>query len=40
MKLFGHINEDTGKPFIIADDIDRRGGFRAGRDDEDYADEM
>jgi len=40
MRLFGNINDDAeGRPFILVDDPDPRGGFRADDDDEDYADE-
>lgn len=41
MRLFGNLQEDNeGKPFILVDNQDRRGGFQASRDDEGYADEM
>ncbi|KAH4294637.1 hypothetical protein HBH64_080990 [Parastagonospora nodorum] len=41
MRLFGNTNEDAeGKPFILVDDPDPRGGFRADQDDEGYADEF
>ncbi|KAF1839467.1 hypothetical protein BDW02DRAFT_635750 [Decorospora gaudefroyi] len=41
MKLFGNLAEDSeGKPFILVDNPDPRGGFRADRDDEGYADEL
>jgi len=41
MKLFGNLEEDEeGRPFIMVENTDPRGGFRAGRDDEDYADEL
>lgn len=40
MRLFGPVAEDeSGKPFILVDNPDARGGFRADRDDEGYADE-
>lgn len=40
MRLFGNLREDTeGRPFIMVDNPDSRGGYSAGRDDEDYADE-
>ncbi|KAF1939035.1 hypothetical protein EJ02DRAFT_353105 [Clathrospora elynae] len=39
MKLFGNLEEDVdGKPYIMVDNPDPRGGFRADRDDEGYAD--
>lgn len=41
MRLFGNLEEDSnGRPFIMVDNPDPRGGFRAGRDDEGYADEF
>ncbi|KAF2032710.1 hypothetical protein EK21DRAFT_98852 [Setomelanomma holmii] len=41
MRLFGNLNDDAdGKPFILVDNPDPRGGFRADRDDEGYADEF
>jgi hypothetical protein len=41
MRLFGNLDEDAdGKPFIMVDNPDPRGGFRADRDDEGYADEL
>jgi hypothetical protein len=42
MRLFGNLDEDAeGKPFILVDNPDPRGGFRADRDDEDeFADDM
>ena len=41
MRLFGNLEEDTdGKPYIMVDNPDPRGGFRADRDDEGYADEL
>lgn len=41
MRLFGNLEEDPeGKPFIMVDNPDPRGGFRADGDDEGYADEM
>ncbi|KAF2829455.1 hypothetical protein CC86DRAFT_287097 [Ophiobolus disseminans] len=41
MRLFGNLDEDAnGKPFIMVDNPDPRGGFRADRDDEGYADEF
>jgi hypothetical protein len=41
MRLFGNLEEDPdGKPFIMVDNPDPRGGgLRADRDDEGYADE-
>ncbi|KAF2855647.1 hypothetical protein T440DRAFT_159458 [Plenodomus tracheiphilus IPT5] len=40
MRLFGNLEEDAeGRPFIMVDNPDARGGFRADRDDEGYADE-
>ncbi|KAH8728805.1 SNF2 family N-terminal domain-containing protein [Phaeosphaeriaceae sp. PMI808] len=41
MRLFGNLEEDSsGRPFIMVDNPDRMGGFRAGPDDEGYADEL
>jgi len=41
MKLFGNLEEDSeGRPFIMVDNPDPRGGFRADRDDEGFADEL
>lgn len=41
MRLFGNIrDDDTGKPFIMVDNPDPRGGFRADGDHEGYADEL
>lgn len=41
MRLFGNLDETAeGKPFILVDNPDPCGGFRADRDDEGYADEM
>ncbi|KAH7088900.1 SNF2 family N-terminal domain-containing protein [Paraphoma chrysanthemicola] len=41
MRLFGNLDEDAeGKPFILVDNPDPRGGFRADRDDEGFADEI
>ncbi|KAL6710401.1 hypothetical protein ACN47E_009347 [Coniothyrium glycines] len=41
MRLFGNLREDNeGKPFILVDNPDPMGGFRADRDDEGYADEF
>jgi hypothetical protein len=41
MRLFGNLDEDAeGKPFILVDNPDPRGGFRAVEDDEGYADEF
>ncbi|KAI4704056.1 hypothetical protein J4E81_001120 [Alternaria sp. BMP 2799] len=41
MRLFGNLEEDPdGKPFIMVDNPDPRGGFRADRDDEGYADDL
>lgn len=41
MRLFGDIEEDgAGNPYIIVDNPDPRGGFRAHKDDEGYADEI
>lgn len=40
MHLFGNVSEDgEGKPFIMVDNPDPRGGFKATADDEGYADE-
>ncbi|KAH7115996.1 DNA repair protein-like protein rad5 [Dendryphion nanum] len=40
MRLFGPITVDsTGKPFILVDNPDSRGGFYADQDHEGYADE-
>lgn len=40
MRLFGNLEEDAqGRPFIMAENPDQRGGFRADVDDEGYADE-
>ncbi|CAN9196477.1 unnamed protein product [Alternaria sp. RS040] len=41
MRLFGNLEEDPdGKPFIMVDNPDPRGGFRADQDDEGYADDL
>ena len=41
MKLFGNLEDDAeGNPYIIVDNPDPRGGFRADRDDEGYADDL
>ncbi|KAJ4301538.1 hypothetical protein N0V90_003631 [Kalmusia sp. IMI 367209] len=41
MRLFGNLQEDNnGRPFILIDNPDPRGGFRADRDHEGYADEI
>ncbi|KAI4623765.1 uncharacterized protein J4E84_004191 [Alternaria hordeiaustralica] len=41
MRLFGNLEEDPdGRPFIMVDNPDPRGGFRADRDDEGYADDL
>jgi hypothetical protein len=41
MRLFGNLDEDEdGKQFIMVDNPDPRGGFRADRDDEGYADDF
>ncbi|KAL1798718.1 hypothetical protein ACET3X_002755 [Alternaria dauci] len=41
MRLFGNLEEDPdGRPFIMVDNPDPRGGFRADRDDEGYADDF
>lgn len=41
MRLFGNLQEDSdGRPFIMVDNPDSMGGFRADRDDEGYADDM
>jgi hypothetical protein len=41
MRLFGNLAEDTeGTPFILVDNPDRAGGFRADDDHEGYADEV
>ena len=41
MRLFGNVVEDEGgRPFIMVDNPDPRGGFRADRDHEGYADEL
>ena len=41
MRLFGNLEEDPdGKPFIMVDHPDPRGGFRADQDDEGYADDF
>jgi len=41
MRLFGNLEEDAeGKEFILVDNPDPMGGFRADRDDEGYADEL
>lgn len=40
MKLFGNLNEDEdGKPFILVDNPDPSGGFRADQEHEGYADD-
>jgi hypothetical protein len=41
MRLFGNLADDPeGKPFILVDNPDPAGGFRADRDDEGYADDI
>ncbi|KAF2473961.1 uncharacterized protein BDR25DRAFT_282108 [Lindgomyces ingoldianus] len=41
MRLFGNLEEDpSGRPFIIVDNPDSRGGLQADRFDEGYADEI
>jgi hypothetical protein len=41
MRLFGNLQEDdNGRPFIMVDNPDPRGGFMAHSDDEGYADEI
>ncbi|KAF2265794.1 hypothetical protein CC78DRAFT_514734 [Lojkania enalia] len=41
MRLFGPIQDaEDGRPFILVDNPDPRGGFMADRDHEGYADEM
>jgi hypothetical protein len=41
MRLFGDLDEDAdGRSFIMVENPDPRGGFRADRDDEVYADEF
>ena len=40
MRLFGNLQDDNeGQPFIVVDNPDPAGGFRADRYDEGYADE-
>jgi hypothetical protein len=40
LRLFGPVAEDaSGKPFILVDNMDSRGGFHADQDHEGYADE-
>ncbi|KAL5387087.1 hypothetical protein DPSP01_003697 [Paraphaeosphaeria sporulosa] len=41
MRLFGSVGDDEeGRPFILADNGDARGGFVADDDHEGYADEL
>jgi hypothetical protein len=41
MRLFGNLSEDSdGNPFILVDNPDRSGGFRADMNDEGYADDF
>jgi hypothetical protein len=41
MRLFGNIRDDEeGRPFILVDNVDPRGGFHADKDHEGYADEL
>jgi hypothetical protein len=41
MRLFGNIRDDEeGRPFIMTDNVDPRGGFHADKDHEGYADEL
>jgi hypothetical protein len=41
MRLFGNLQEEeSGKPFLLVDNPDPRGGFAAHVDDEGYADEI
>jgi len=41
MRLFGNIRDDEyGRPFIMTDNPDPRGGFFADNDHEGYADEL
>lgn len=41
MRLFGNLEEDeNGRPFILIDNPDRRGGFHADGDHEGFADEL
>ncbi|KAF2451686.1 hypothetical protein P171DRAFT_401395 [Karstenula rhodostoma CBS 690.94] len=41
MRLFGNIRDDEqGRPFILTDNADPRGGFFADGDHEGYADEL
>jgi hypothetical protein len=41
LSLFGELKEDdAGNPFIMVDNADPRGGFRADRDDEGFVDEF
>lgn len=41
MRLFGEVDMDeNGKPFILVDNPDPRGGFHADRDHEGYADDL
>jgi hypothetical protein len=38
MRLFGNLDQDkNGRPFIVVDNPDPHGSFRADRDDEGYA---
>lgn len=41
MRLFGPIADDAdGKPFILVENADSRGGFHVDKDHEGYADEV
>lgn len=41
MRLFGNLDEDeAGRPFIVVDNPDPKGGFRADKDHEGFADDF
>jgi hypothetical protein len=41
LRLFGPITEDSeGRPYIMVDNPDPAGGFRADKDHEGFADEV
>ncbi|KAF2645627.1 hypothetical protein P280DRAFT_531914 [Massarina eburnea CBS 473.64] len=41
MRLFGNLQDDEkGRPYILVDNPDPRGGFRADGDDEGFADDI
>ena len=41
MRLFGDVEDDAnGRPFILVEDVDTRGGLHADGDGEGYFDEL